>query len=58
MMTAQQQDARAAKLVRRGFSQEMAGRISATLDTVERNGKGKWIIRDEQGKVIAVIDPV
>ncbi len=46
------------ELIRRGFSPEMAVQIAASVDIVEENAEGKWVIRDDEDKIIAIIDPI
>ncbi len=58
MMDPEEMDLAADELVRRGYSQDLADDIASRLDTIEVAPDGKWVIRDDDENIIAVIDPV
>jgi len=45
-------------LVRHGYSPELADDIASRLDTIGIAPEGKWVIHDDDGRIIAVIDPL
>ncbi len=47
-----------ATLEARGIATPLAEEIASTLDIREEDKNGRWVIRDDAGKVIAVIDPL
>jgi len=49
---------RAKILVARGYAEEEAQRLSVLLGDVIEPVDGKWVIRDENGEVVARIDPL
>jgi hypothetical protein len=54
-MTPQAFDEMIAELVRRGLPAEYAALIG---DVIEEDVNGKWIVRDQTGKIIDRIDPL
>jgi hypothetical protein len=57
-MTIEAFEARKKLLVERGYSEEDAQRLSVCLGDVIEEVDGKWVVRDEDGKEIARIDPL
>jgi hypothetical protein len=58
MMTPEQLDQRIDILVARGYTREEALQISAAIgDDIEEEA-GQWIARDDNGNIIARIDPL
>ncbi len=58
MMDPDEMDLASEELVRRGYSRDLADDIASRLDTIELSPDGKWVIRDDDNKIIATIDPV
>ena len=58
-MTFADMTALAKEIMARGFSEDVALKIASRLDVIEEETPGgKWVIRDDSGSVIAIIDPV
>jgi hypothetical protein len=55
MMPPAETDEMAAELVRRGLPGDYAALIG---DVIETDENGKWIVRDESGRIIDRIDPL
>lgn len=58
-MTPDEMDEMIEILISRGLSPELAEDYAARIgDTPEEAPDGRWIIRDDAGNVVAVIDPL
>jgi hypothetical protein len=59
MMTPDGTEAMFGALTKRGYKPEVAELYLASLgDVIEEDAQGRWIIRDDQGRVIDAIQPL
>ena len=59
MMNDDQFNEAVAELIKRGYSKEEASRIANLIgDDIEEDENGKWVARDDNGIVIARVDPL
>jgi hypothetical protein len=45
-------------LVARGYSEEKASRIAELLGDIIEETNSRWVVRDEDGNVVDMIDPI
>jgi hypothetical protein len=59
MMTPEGLEQRVKTLIRRGYTDQQAEDYAVWIgDVIEIDHNGKWVVRDESGKIVDRIDPI